>query len=125
MNRLKANLTYMAALADRKPDVKVPQSPAYLTPPNLNLTLKLRTPAENPDAKADPADRESRAQAIKDLYSRLQAAFPGVDPKKEPPPRPQGPGGQKPGNHMPGQQQHNAMHSVTTAGGQPPNTAAS
>lgn len=103
MNRLKANLTYMAALADRKPDVKVPQSPAYLSSPNLNLTLKLRTPAETPDVKFDPADRESRAQSIKDLYSRLQAAFPGVDPKKEPPARPQPPT-QKPGGPGQGQQ---------------------
>jgi hypothetical protein len=84
MNRLKANLTYMAALADRKPDVKVPQSPAYLAAPNLNLALKLRTPTDNPDAKQNSSDRTERERSIKDLYARLQAAFPGIDPKKEP-----------------------------------------
>jgi hypothetical protein len=113
MSRLKANLTYMAALADRKPDVKVAESPAYLTPPALNLTLRLRTPAETPDVKFDPAERESRAQSIKDLYSQLQAAFPGVNPKKEPQ-RPQPPM-QKPG--VPGAGQPNPMHPGTAAPG--------
>ena len=35
----------MAALADRKPEVKVPPCPAYLSAPPLNLALKLRAPA--------------------------------------------------------------------------------
>ncbi|KOS18101.1 hypothetical protein ESCO_002872 [Escovopsis weberi] len=77
----------MAALADRKPDVKVPPCPAYLTPPPLNLSLKLRAQplgAENSTPIDTVADREERDKAIKDLYKRLQAAFPGFDPKKEP-----------------------------------------
>ncbi|RTE82843.1 hypothetical protein BHE90_002620 [Fusarium euwallaceae] len=88
MRRLQANLSYMAALADRKPEVKVPPCPAYLSAPPLNLTLKLKAPALGPDGaenKIDPvADREERDKSIKDLYSRLQAAFPTIDPKKEP-----------------------------------------
>ncbi|KAM5357713.1 hypothetical protein ACJZ2D_015977 [Fusarium nematophilum] len=87
MRRLQANLSYMAALADRKPEVKVPPCPSLSAPP-LNLSLKLRAPAVGPDGsdnKIDPvADREERDKSIKDLYSRLQAAFPGFDPKKEP-----------------------------------------
>ncbi|KAF4984864.1 hypothetical protein FZEAL_17 [Fusarium zealandicum] len=100
MRRLQANLSYMAALADRKPEVKVPPCPAYLSAPPLNLAVKLRAPALGADGsenKIDPvADREERDKSIKDLYSRLQAAFPGCDPKKEPVSRPQG--GQKLGN---------------------------
>lgn len=105
MRRLQANLSYMAALADKKPEVKVPPCPAYLSAPPLNLSIKLRTQPMAPDGsenKIDPmADREERAQSIKELYSRLQAVFPEFDPKKEPTfrmPGQSGPGGQKPGN---------------------------
>lgn len=87
MRRLQANLSYMAALADRKPEVKAPPCPAYLTAPPLNLSFKLRAPATGTEGsdKIDPvADREERDKSIKDLYSRLQAVFPGFDPKKEP-----------------------------------------
>ncbi|KAF4963688.1 hypothetical protein FSARC_8332 [Fusarium sarcochroum] len=105
MRRLQANLSYMAALADRKPEVKVPPCPAYLSAPPLNLLLKLRVPAlggsEGADNNIDPvADREERNNSIKDLYSRLQAAFPGFDPKKEPAFRAGTQPGQKPGNLM-------------------------
>lgn len=79
----------MAAMADRKPDAKVPPSPAFLSAPPLNLNLRPRaqpSTAEGSDAKVDPVvDREERDKTIKDLYSRLQAVFPGLDPKKEPP----------------------------------------
>lgn len=101
MRRLQANLSYMAALADRKPEVKVPPCPAYLSAPPLNMTLKLKAPAVGPDGaenKIDPvADREERDRSIKELYSRLQAAFPAFDPKKEPIYR-MNTQGQKPGN---------------------------
>ncbi|GKU14543.1 unnamed protein product [Fusarium langsethiae] len=105
MRRLQANLSYMAALADRKPEVKVPPCPAYLNAPPLNLSAKLRAPAiggpEGTENNIDPvADREERNNSIKDLYSRLQAAFPGFDPKKEPVFRANTQGGQKPGNLM-------------------------
>ncbi|KAM5377818.1 hypothetical protein ACJA88_006499 [Fusarium oxysporum] len=101
MRRLQANLSYMAALADRKPEVKVPPCPAYLTAPALTLSLKLRVPAVGPegaDNNIDPvADREERNNSIRDLYSRLQAVFPGIDPKREPAYRMNTQGGQKPG----------------------------
>lgn len=102
MKRLQANLTYMAAVADRKPEVKVPPCPAFLSPPPLNLTLRLRAQPigiEGPDqALFDPlVDREHRDKSIKELYQRLQAAFPNIDPKKEPTYRASG-AAQRPGN---------------------------
>ncbi|KAH6895378.1 hypothetical protein B0T10DRAFT_214359 [Thelonectria olida] len=103
MRRLQANLSYMAALADRKPEVKAPPCPAYLTAPPLNLSLKPRA-LEGSDKGIDlVVDREERDKSIKELYSRLQAVFPGFDPKKEPvyrvPPQ-GGPQGQKPNPGM-------------------------
>ncbi|PFH56212.1 hypothetical protein XA68_16890 [Ophiocordyceps unilateralis] len=85
MRRLQANLSYMATLADRKPEVKVPPCPAYLSAPPLNLALPVRTPDGVDLGDLDPAaDRVEREQIIRELYGRLQAAFPGFDPKKEP-----------------------------------------
>ncbi|KAM0246868.1 hypothetical protein ACHAQJ_010071 [Trichoderma viride] len=108
MRRLQGNLSYMAALADRKPDVKVPPCPPYLSPPPLNLALKLRAipiGAENSSLPIDPvADREERNRSILDLYRRLQAVFSEFDPKKEPAYRMSG-AGQKPGNPMAASQQ--------------------
>jgi hypothetical protein len=108
MRRLQGNLSYMAALADRKPDVKVPPCPPYLSPPPLNLALKLRAipiGAENSTLPIDPvADREERNRSILDLYRRLQAVFSEFDPKKEPAYRMSG-SGQKPGNPMSASQQ--------------------
>lgn len=105
MRRLQANLSYLAALADRKPEVKVPPCPAYLSAPPLNLSIKLRTQPmapEGSDSKIDPVtDREERDKSIKELYQRLQAVFPGFDPKKEPAYRMPGQaGGHKAGNSM-------------------------
>ncbi|GAB1316660.1 CYC8-general repressor of transcription [Madurella fahalii] len=89
MRRLQANLTYMFGLADRKPKAQAAPCPAYLTPPPLNLNLKLRLPPGTPDDgiewPADPvADRAERDQLMKNLYKRLQALYPGIDPKNEP-----------------------------------------
>ena len=88
MRRLQANLTYMATLADRKPDVKGPPCPAYLSPPPLNLALRLTAQPiapEGVDYPLDPvADREQRDKSIRELYERLQQVFPDFDPKKEP-----------------------------------------
>lgn len=102
MRRLQANLSYMAALADRKPDVKVPPCPAYLTAPPLNLGLRLRAQpigAEGTDANVDPmTDRTERDGSIRELYRRLQGVFPSFDPKKEPAFGRPGPPGQKPGS---------------------------
>ncbi|KAK4100275.1 hypothetical protein N658DRAFT_487004 [Parathielavia hyrcaniae] len=91
MRRLQANLTYMFALADRKKGV--PPSPAYLTPPPLNLQLKLKLPPSTPEDAVerpdDPvADRLERDQMLKNLYRKLQSLYPGVDPNKEPPAQP-------------------------------------
>ena len=126
MRRLQTNLSYMAALADRKPEVKVPPCPAYLSAPPLNLALKLRAPAvggpEGSENNIDPvADREERNNSIKDLYSRLQAAFPGFDPKKEPAFRGNAQGGQKPGNLMGNQASPTAQRTpkITNMGAPP------
>lgn len=41
--------------------------------------------APDAPAPADPAsDREERNKFLRDLYGKLQALFPGIDPKKEP-----------------------------------------
>lgn len=87
MRRIQVNLTYLAALADRK-SVHPPAPPAVLMPPPLNLGLKLRVSSdESPEKMPDPnADREERDRLMKHLYAKLQALFPGVDPKKEGPP---------------------------------------
>lgn len=102
MRRLQANLSYMAALADRKTETKGPQYPSFMTAPPLNLSLRHRAQPlapEGSDTKVDPvADREERDKAMKDLYRRLQAAYPGVDFKKEAATRPQPGVGGKPGN---------------------------
>lgn len=86
MRRLGANFSYMAPLADRKP---VQQAcPALLTPPPLNLNIKLRvlqsTPGDSTEAMPDPnLDRVERDRILKDLYKKLQALYPGIDPRKE------------------------------------------
>jgi hypothetical protein len=94
MRRLQANLSYMWAVAERK--VKpVPSSPGYLTAPPFHLQLKIRLPPNNPDdhidQPADPmADRAERDQVVKNLYKKLQALYPGIDPRKEPVAQPAG-----------------------------------
>ncbi|KAK3319308.1 hypothetical protein B0H66DRAFT_533811 [Apodospora peruviana] len=103
MRRLQTNLSCLAALADRK--VQVPPAP-ILTPPSLNPKIIVRmlrvAPDDNSPGEKTPdpiADRAERAQGLKDLYMKLQALFPGVDPRKEPGGGPQGQQGQQ-------QQQH-------------------
>ena len=95
MRRLQANLTYMFALADRKAKPQLPTSPAYLTPPPLNMQLKLKLPptsADDPvERPADPvADRIERDTLLKNLYKKLHSLYPGVDPRKEPAAQPAG-----------------------------------
>lgn len=122
MKRLQANLTYMAAVADRKPETKVPPCPAYLTPPPLNLTLRLRSKpigADGAERQVDPTvDREQRDKTIKELYQKLQAAYPNVDPKKEPTFR--APSGQQ----RPGNQGMNQASPTTQQAPQMPNMQA-
>lgn len=82
---MQANLSYLAALADRKGTVQTPQHPAYMTPPPLNLTVKVRAQppgADASDGNTDPmVDREERFKYLGELYGKLQALFPGVDLK--------------------------------------------
>jgi hypothetical protein len=108
MKRLQGNLTYMAAVVDRKPDPKIPPCPAYLSPPPLNLNLRLRAPPVTLEGMTQPfdptADRQSRDKSIRDLYQRLQAVFPGIDPKKEPTYK-MPPGGPRPGHQGGGMNQ--------------------
>src|SRR3569833_1624001 len=87
MRRLHTNHAYLASLADRKGSVPVAKGPQYLLPPTLNLKIKMRGPIMPPlldssDTKPDlDADREDRDKSLKELYRRLQALYPGVDPK--------------------------------------------
>ena len=90
MARLKGNLAYLASLADRKVPGQIAKGPQYLTAPPLNSRVKLAsaTPgpaSESADAKPDTkSEPEERDKYLKDLYRRLQALYPGVDPKREP-----------------------------------------
>ena len=85
MRRLNVNFAYMAPYADRRP---AQPCPAILTPPPLNLNIKLRapqsTPGEPTESMPDPnLDRVERDKILKDLYKKLQALYPGIDPRKE------------------------------------------
>lgn len=117
MRRLQGNLTYLASLADRKVSQPQPPCPAYLTPPPLNLNIKMRAqtvpPADPSENLPEPnEDRKDRNEFLKELYDKLQALFPGFDPKKEPAfpmaaNRPQSvQNGQRPGGPGAGQNSH-------------------
>lgn len=86
LRRLNANLQYLAALADRKN--KLPPCPAILSAPPLNMGLSVRYLPENAEGADGPvdaaADREERNKYLRGLYGKLQALFPGIDPKREP-----------------------------------------
>ncbi|KAN0104835.1 hypothetical protein V8E51_010580 [Hyaloscypha variabilis] len=105
MRRLQCNLAYLAAIADRshKPSSQIPAHPAIMfAPPPSQKPSGQHTPSSisspttkkedsSEDKKPDqdvkrPEEMEAeRALAVGDLYKKLQALFPGVDPKKEPP----------------------------------------
>lgn len=100
MRRLQGNLAYLAAIADRshKPSSQIPAHPQIMSAPPLapkNSQPKSPSTALSSDGpkKEEPEDKkhspedaeEDRGEIIKDLYKKLQALFPGVDPKKEPP----------------------------------------
>lgn len=77
------NLSCLAALADRKS--KEPPNP-LVTPPILNLNLKVRAAPTQANEKPppDPAtDRADRARVLKELYQKLQVLFPHIDPNEE------------------------------------------
>jgi len=81
------------------------------------MTLEIKYVPEGSDGvthvPADPiADREDRNKYLKELYAKLQALFPGIDPKKEP----AFPINARAGN--PGQPQPGQMQQKGTMGGQ-------
>lgn len=81
----------MANLTSNKPGIPRQPAPIILSAPPLNLKLKPRPLASAPDAETVDvgADREERDAYIRDLYKKLHALFPGMDPTKEPSYRPQ------------------------------------
>ncbi|ESZ99079.1 hypothetical protein SBOR_0489 [Sclerotinia borealis F-4128] len=90
MRRLQSNLAYLAAIADRthKPAAQVPSHPAVLFAPSLTPKPAHTDPTSaitnGGDSASTPEERyEDRSEILKDLYKRLQALYPGVDPKKE------------------------------------------
>ncbi|KAI2780810.1 hypothetical protein F4815DRAFT_115280 [Daldinia loculata] len=85
MRRLQTNLTYLAALADKKGNVTAGPCPSYLKPPPLNTSIKLRMML-GPDGSEnqEAPDRRETAKYIQELYKKLQALYPGIDPNKEP-----------------------------------------
>ncbi|KAJ8125687.1 hypothetical protein O1611_g7952 [Lasiodiplodia mahajangana] len=109
MRRLQTNLAYLAGLADgeRKPTRPSQPYPAYLKPPPLDTSIKLRQvqTQDGEEAKTDIIDREETAKYIGELYRRLQALFPDIDPNKEPTIRPpaQAPNSVQSGAQTPGQ----------------------
>jgi hypothetical protein len=101
MRRLQSNLAYLAAIADRshKPSSQIPPHPAIMSAPPLSprSTQTPSTTSGSPktDAKKDePEDskveglNDDHGESLKEQYKKLQALFPGVDPKKEPPVQP-------------------------------------
>ncbi|KAI0482861.1 hypothetical protein GGR56DRAFT_211160 [Xylariaceae sp. FL0804] len=87
MRRISTNLSYLATLADRKSNTAAQPCPAYLKAPPLNTSIKLRQ-VQGPDSTevaSETTDREETAKYIAELYKKLQALYPGVDPNKEPP----------------------------------------
>ncbi|KAI1465886.1 uncharacterized protein F4812DRAFT_461573 [Daldinia caldariorum] len=85
MRRLQTNLTYLAALADKKGNVTAGPCPSYLRAPPLNTSIKLRMMV-GPDGSEnqEAPDRGETAKYIQELYKKLQALYPGMDPNKEP-----------------------------------------
>ncbi|CRK09902.1 hypothetical protein BN1723_009086 [Verticillium longisporum] len=89
MRRLQGNLSYLATMVDRdRKPATLPPSPAYLTPPPLNMKIPVKShpPGADEETKAlEPmVDREQRQKLMVELYTQLQGLYPGVDPKKEP-----------------------------------------
>jgi hypothetical protein len=109
MRRLQTNLAYLAGLADkeRKPTQPSTPYPAYLKAPILNTGIKLRQvqAQDGSEVKTSIPDREDTAKYIGELYKRLQALFPDIDPNKEPGVRPaaQAPNATQSGSQTPGQ----------------------
>ncbi|KAI1462084.1 hypothetical protein F4805DRAFT_193423 [Annulohypoxylon moriforme] len=111
MRRLQSNLSYLAALADKKGNVPAAPSPTYLKAPPLNTGVKLKMMVTPDGSESQEApDRDETAKYIQELYKKLQGLYPGIDPNKEPAfPAPPGRQGMqmanmaKPGSRTPGQ----------------------
>ncbi|KAI1130513.1 hypothetical protein F5Y10DRAFT_114597 [Nemania abortiva] len=88
MRRLQTNLAYLAGMADKEKRPTQPSQPypPYLKPPPLDTSIKLRQvqAEDGGETKTDIIDREETAKYIGELYKRLQALFPDIDPNKEP-----------------------------------------
>lgn len=85
MRRLQTNLTYLAALADKKGNVTAAPCPTYLKAPQLNTGIKLKMIAGPDGSESQEApDRAETAKYIQELYKKLQSLYPGIDPNKEP-----------------------------------------
>lgn len=97
MRRLQSNLAYLAAIADRshKPSSQIPPHPAIMSAPalspkapttNTNASPKIETKKEDSEDNKKLEDPpEDQSETLKELYKKLQALFPGADPKKETP----------------------------------------
>jgi hypothetical protein len=94
MRRLQANLAYLAAIADRthKPSSQIPAHPAIISAPVFSARTPKSDSSPSTDIKGENASEETknaeevsedRVELLKDQYKRLQALFPGVDPKKD------------------------------------------
>ncbi|KAI0843211.1 hypothetical protein F5Y06DRAFT_292194 [Hypoxylon sp. FL0890] len=85
MRRLQTNLTYLAALADKKGNVTAAPCPTYMKAPPLNTSIKLKMIAGPDGSESQEApDRAETAKYIQELYKKLQSLYPGIDPNKEP-----------------------------------------
>ncbi|KAL7628942.1 hypothetical protein AAE478_000459 [Parahypoxylon ruwenzoriense] len=82
--QLQTNLTYLAALADKKGNVTVAPCPTYLRAPPLNTSIKLKMISPDGSDSQDASDRNETAKYIQELYRKLQGLYPGIDPNKEP-----------------------------------------
>jgi len=109
MVRLQKNLSYLAGLADkeRKPTQPSQSHPVFLKAPTLNTNIKLRQTQtqDGSDPKMEAPDREETSKYIGELYKKLQALFPDVDPNREPSsirPSAQGPNTGQTGSQTPG-----------------------
>ncbi|KAI0203794.1 hypothetical protein F4808DRAFT_415829 [Astrocystis sublimbata] len=111
MRRLQTNLAFLAGLADkeRKPSQPAQPHPVFLKPPPLNASIKRKQAQmldqNGKDVMTDITDREETVKSLWDLYKKLQALYPDVDPNKEPGVRPPGqaPGSAQSGTQTPSQ----------------------
>jgi len=96
MRRLQSNLAYLAAIADRshKPSSQIPAHPAIMSAPPIpskSQPTSATTSSPQAETKKEEStdvkmpDNEDHAEILREQYKKLQALFPGVDPKKEPP----------------------------------------